>query len=362
VAGGTPPDGAANYNYMDYILRGVLSPLDSYINASTKIKKDDFLEAVWDIGVYEGKNYGLPANECFVQLGFCYNAKLVSDAGLDPDTPPETWDDLYAWHEKITTFDSAGNVKIIGYNPTDFMGEAIWGSSAWDVSTSWGFEWYDEAAATFNLNNEHLVDYFDTSKRFVDLIGVDNLTAFSSVQGQGSWGPAFYSGVLATMLNGYWEPGELAAVDPELSANNRASWLPVPERRRGVKAQGAGGHIVMVFKDAKNNEMMYKVCEWLNEDAVCDVIFNSMGWLPARKSYLDQVDPNTYNGLEFFLRSATETTSWGNVIKCPITTYVSVTYTQLRDQVYRGQLSAQEAAAELQKRCEDELRNQGFAK
>jgi ABC-type glycerol-3-phosphate transport system substrate-binding protein len=26
----------------------------------------------------------------------------VSAAGLDPKTPPETWDEAYTWHEKIT--------------------------------------------------------------------------------------------------------------------------------------------------------------------------------------------------------------------------------------------------------------------
>lgn len=362
VAGGTPPDGGSNFNYMDYMIRGILTPIDSFIGASSVIKKEDFLESVWDVGVYEGKNYGLPANECFVQLGFCYNAKLVEDAGLDSTKPPETWDDLYVWHEKITKFDDSGNVKVIGYNPTDFMGQTVWGSSAWDVSTSWGFEWYDEATTKFNLNNESLVDYFNTSKKFVDLIGVDKLTAFSAVEGQGGWGPAFYSGVLASMLDGYWEPGELAGVNEEIHANNRASWLPVPASRKGTKAQGAGGHIVMIFKDAKNKELMYKISEFLTTDPACDTIFKAVGWLPARKSYLDKVDPKTYNGLEYFLNSAEEATYWGRVVKCPITTFVGVTYPQIREQVYRGELTAEQAAEELQKRCEEELKNQGFAK
>jgi multiple sugar transport system substrate-binding protein len=361
IAGGTPPDGASNFNYTDYMIRGVLAPLDTYINASTKVKKEDFLESVWEVGVYEGKNYGLPANECFVQLGFCYNAKLVQEAGLDPEKAPETWDDLYAWHEKITKFDDSGNVKVIGYNPTDFMAQTIWGSSAWDVSTSWGFEWYDEAGKKFNLNNESMVDYFNTSKKFVDLVGIDKLTAFSAVEGQGGWGPAYYSGVLATMLDGYWEPGELSGVSEEIHANNRASWLPVPAARKGTKAQGAGGHIVMVLKDAKNNEMMYKISEWLTEPVACDAIFKAMGWLPARKTFLSSVDPKTYNGLEFFLKSAEEATYWGETVKCPITTFVGVTYPQIREQVYRGEFTPEQGAEELQKRCEEELKNQGFA-
>ena len=114
VAGGTPPDGCANFNYMDYMARDVVIPIDDYIAASTVVKKEDFLEAVWEIGNYKGKQYGIPANECFVQLGFCWNARLVAEAGLDPDVPPETYDDLYIWHEKITKFDEAGNVKVIG--------------------------------------------------------------------------------------------------------------------------------------------------------------------------------------------------------------------------------------------------------
>ncbi len=301
VAGGTPPDGIANFNYMDYMSRGVVIPIDDYITSSTVVKKEEFLEAVWDIGNFQGKQYGLPANECFVQLGFCYNAKMVTDAGLDPAKPPETCDELLEWHKTITKIDDAGNVKAIGFDPTDFMGQTIWGSSAWDVSTSWGFEWYDENTTKFNFNNENLVDYFNTAKKFVDVVGIDKLTASKSVQGQGEWGPAFYAEVLATMLDGYWEPGEMSATKPELSANNRASWLPVPTARQGTKAQGAGGHIILIFKDAKNNEMMYKLSEWLTTKTACDAIFKGIGWLPARLAYLDQVDPKTYTGLDFFL-------------------------------------------------------------
>ena len=362
LAAGAPPDGGSNFNYMDYMTRGVVFPLDDLIASSSIIKKEDFIQAIWDVGVYQGKDYGLPANECFVQLGFCYNARLVKEAGLDPDVPPETWDDLYEWHKAITKIDASGNVKVIGYDPTDFMGQTIWGSSAWDVSTSWGFEWYDENAAKFNLNNEFVVDYFKTAKKFVDLIGIDKLTAFSSVQGQGGWGPAFYAEVLACMEDGYWEPGEMNAIKPELSANNRTTWMPVPASRKGTKAQGAGGHIVMIFKDGKNHEEMYKISEWLTTKTAADLIFRSIGWLPARKSYLDAVDPKTYNGLEFFLKSATEATYWGTTVKCPITTFIGTIYPQVREQVFRNELTPQQAAADLQKRAEDELANQGFNK
>ena len=361
VAGGTPPDGCANFNYMDYMARDVVIPIDDYISASSVVKKEDFLAAVWEIGNYKGVQYGLPANECFVQQGLCWNARLVSEAGLDPEIPPETYDDLYAWHEKITKFDDAGNVKVIGFDPTDFMGQTIWGSSAWDVSTSWGFEWYDENTGKFNLNNAEMADYFKTAKRFIDLVGIDKLTAFTQVDGQGGWGPAFYAEVLASMLDGYWEPGEMASIKPELSDNNRTGWMPVPASKKGTKAQGAGGHIVLIFKGAKQNQLMYQISEWLTTKTACDIIFKNIGWLPARLAYLDAVDPNAYKGLEFFLRSAKEATYWGKTVKCPITTYLGTIYPQLREQVFRGEFTPEQAAEEFQKRAEEELKNTGFS-
>jgi len=153
----------------------------------------------------------------------------------------------------------------------------------------------------------------------------------------------------------------MASISPDLSDVNRCTWMPVPASRKGTKAQGAGGHIVIIFKDGKNQELMYKISEFLTTPEACDIIFKKVGWLPARKSYLDKVDPNTYNGLEFFLRSADEADYWGNVVKCPITSYVGTIYPQLREQVYRGELTSEQAAAELQKRAEEELKNQGFA-
>jgi len=360
IAGGTPPDGASNINYIDYMSRDVALPVDDFVKASKVVNKADFLEAQWDIGAYKGKQYGLPAIECFVQQGLTYNEKLVKDAGLDPDKPPETWDDLYEWHKAITKTDASGNVKVIGYNPTDFMGQTIWASSAWDVSTSWGFDWYDENSGKFNLNNDSMVDYFKTSKRFVDLIGMDKMTAFYGVQGQGSWGGAYYSGTLATMLDGYWEPGEIASVSADLSKINRSSWIPVPASKKGTRAQGAGGHIVLVFKGAKHNELMYKISEWLTTQTPSDINFKTVGWLPARAKYLDSVDPKTYTGLEFFLKSAKEATYWGKTYKCPITNFIGTIYPQVREDVYRGNTTPEKAAADLQKRSEDELKKQGF--
>ena len=54
----------------------------------------DFVEGPLASGVYEGKNYSLPYHSnC---LGFWINNKMWTDAGLDLNDLPETWDELLA--------------------------------------------------------------------------------------------------------------------------------------------------------------------------------------------------------------------------------------------------------------------------
>lgn len=53
------------------------------------------------LGVFQkdGKTYGLPRNN--YSMGLVYNRKLFSKAGLDPDNPPATWDEVHQAAKKI---------------------------------------------------------------------------------------------------------------------------------------------------------------------------------------------------------------------------------------------------------------------
>lgn len=360
IAGGTPPDGAANFNYLDYMARGVLQPVDDYVSASANIKKSDFIEANWNLGMYQGKLYGIPANECFMRFGTNYNKRMVEAAGLDPNNPPETWSGWLEWHKAITEFDASGNIVKIGLDPLDAMCESLWTSDGWMVPLSWGFDWFDENTGAFNLNNEQMVDYLETTKQFIDLIGIDNLTGMRSVEGQGTWGGSYNAEIQAAIIEGYWHPGETAVEKPEILQYNMATWLPVPDNRKGAKVQGAGGHIVMIFQEAENKELMYKVTEFLNTNAACDILFKQVGWLPAALRYLETVDTSAYPGLDFYFMSYKEATEFSIPEPCPITSFVGNVFGEVRERYLRNELGAGEATAELQTRVEDEYKAAGF--
>ena len=359
VAAGDPPDGGSCIEYLDFMARDALLPIDDMVAASSVLKKEDFLDGTWDFCSYKGVTYGVPAIEGFLPFGLNYNARLVSEAGLDPDKPPVTWDEAYAWHEKLTKFDDAGNLLRIGLNPYGAMAEGVWYAGGWVASISWGWNWFNEDEGTFDLNNEKMIDVYATFKKFIDLAGVDNMTSMYSVEGRDTWGGAFNAEVEAMIIEGYWHPGETANEAPEISKHNRATWLPVPESRRGAKVQGSYTHMVVIFNGAKNPQGMFKIAEVLTTRVACDAFFKNLGWLPPIKAYYATVDGSIYPGLQFYLDSVAQH-EVQRTPKCEITAYVSNEYMTLGDKVNRNEMTPAEAAAEFQRRCEAEYEAAGF--
>jgi maltose-binding protein MalE len=361
VAAGTPPDGESNREYLDYMARGVLLPLDDWLSTSEIVKQENYFEGTWADGSYQGVMYGVPANEGFVRYGLNYNAQLVEEAGLDPDSPPETWAECFEWHQALTQFDDGGNMLQVGLDPYDAMGGQLAIQDGFYPSVSWGWKWFDAEAGTFDFDNEMMVQALETMGEFIKLAGADNMAGMRQVEGQGGWGPSFNAGIQAMIIEGYWHPGETQIQKPEVAQYNRATWAPVPDARKGVKLQATGGHYVVIFKEGKRTEDMFKVAEFLNTDTAMNIIFQNVGWLPGHIEFVQSVDPAAFPGLDFYFKSVDEATEWSSPARCPISQFASQQWIQLREAHFREEMTAAEVAAELQKRCEEEYKNAGFA-
>jgi ABC-type glycerol-3-phosphate transport system substrate-binding protein len=164
------------------------------------------------------------------------------------------------------------------------------------------------------------------------------------------------------ILEGYWHPGETAHDKPEVSKVNRATWMPVPDNRKGKHVQFGGGHMVFFYKGAKNPaQMAWPVAEFLNSNEHCDPVFKTVGWLPDYKPFLKTVDATPYPGLDFYLKSVDEANEWHYPIWNEIMTFVSTKYNEYFEQVYRGKMTGKDAAAALQKAAEQEWKEAGYA-
>jgi maltose-binding protein MalE len=361
IAAGTPPDGASNVQYLDLMARGVLRPIDDWVATSQIVKKDSYLAGSWNDAFYKNVMYGVPAIEGFIRYGLNYNSKMVTDAGLDPNTPPQTWEECLDWHKKLTQFDNAGNLKQIGLDPYDAMGGQIGIQDGFYPPVSWNWKWFDAATGKFDLANTMMTESFDIMGEFIRIAGPDKMAGMRSVEGQGGWGGSYNASVQAMIIEGYWHPGETIIQKPEVGKLNMATWAPVPAARKGAKVQGTGGHYVVMFKDAKYTLEMFKMAEFFNTDIACNLIFTDVGWLPGLKSFIAKTDPSAYPGLKFYFDSVTQATEWSSPARCPLTNFVSQQYVELREKVFRDQMKAADAAAEFQKRCDNEWKAQGLS-
>ena len=110
LAGGSGPDLA----FADlggwvptFASEGWLAPLEDRIAAWSD--EDQIWPNLWPTVTYEGVRYGLPwYTDARLLL---YNKQMFRDAGLDPEAPPQTWDQLVA---SATTISESGG-RVFGY-------------------------------------------------------------------------------------------------------------------------------------------------------------------------------------------------------------------------------------------------------
>jgi sn-glycerol 3-phosphate transport system substrate-binding protein len=81
-----------------YIDNGIIKPVHDEVPEELRM---DIREEMWDLVTYDGDVYGIPF--CVFTDIFYYNENAFSEAGLDPDRPPETWDDMVAMGKRLTT-------------------------------------------------------------------------------------------------------------------------------------------------------------------------------------------------------------------------------------------------------------------
>jgi ABC-type sugar transport system permease subunit/ABC-type glycerol-3-phosphate transport system substrate-binding protein len=128
MAGQTAPDAlyVNGRSMQKYIDQGFLYPLDSYL--TDEIKRDPEYQKLLPAMSRGGHVYGVPARVAVHAL--LYRKDLFSKAGLDPDKPPATWDELLADARKLTNpFTGSYGIELpggvnAGWRFADFVWQA----------------------------------------------------------------------------------------------------------------------------------------------------------------------------------------------------------------------------------------------
>jgi len=349
IAGGTPPDvETGNIAYSEFYSRKSMQPLDERLNASTAIDRKDIFESSWDYASWQGVIYGIPSVESFLRYAFSCNVDLVQAKGLDPNAPPQTFDEAYEWHKILTELDQAGNVAILGFDPMDAMGGSWGGGDPFYWGAAYNKKAFDEETGTYHVNEDWFIEVLATIKKFYDLVGAEKIDGYRNSYGTWTESPtaSFPAGVQAMIINGYWQPGELAHAAPDRKF--AYSWMLVPTDRKGKKVQSTGGHNSQIPNGAKHPDEAFKFIEFLLTDKAMDIIYAGTGWIGARKSYLAKVDISKYPGLDFYVKSATEADEMHGMPVDPIENFTGNQWWDTVSAVNHGTKTPEEAAADMQ--------------
>lgn len=362
IAGGTPPSlGVCCVSYAELFVRGVFTPLNDLIEASTVINKEDFVPGLFESMTWQGTTYGVPAFENGPRYGLIYNNEILAEAGLDGSAPPQTWAEMYDWHTKLTKFDDAGNVEIVGFDPRDATaGNGPRTNIPFFWGVTYGFEIWDQETMTFHFDDERFVQALQTIKEFYDFVGVEQMQAFRDSFGGWTSSPtaSFPSGVQASIVTGYYAPGELATTSPDMDYS--VTWAPTPEERRGVKFQSVGGHPIYIPTGTEHVDAAFKFIEFVTTDQVAEIMFNTTGWLPGRKAFYDPERPGAdkFAGLPWYLRSVQEADElWAGPI-IPIDNFTNQERNRTFDAVVFGDKTPEQAAMDMQAAVTEELKKQ----
>ncbi len=115
LKGGNPPDLSVILSTEIFTLidnDAILAFDDLVTSSAEKQWLDSFYPALMENSRTGGKTWSIPFQRSTIVM--YYNKDAFKKAGLDPNTPPATWEELVAMGEKLTTKDSSGKVTQWG--------------------------------------------------------------------------------------------------------------------------------------------------------------------------------------------------------------------------------------------------------
>jgi multiple sugar transport system substrate-binding protein len=245
-----------------------IEPLDKYIAKMPDAK--DFGPTI-DSGAYMGKRYMLPMNGAGRLL--IYRADFFREAGLDPNRPPTTWEELRAAAIAQTIRQGSRIVREGLDIPTQGIdAQQIYSNFLWQNGGD--FISQDGKKAIFNSK-----EGVEALQFIVDLIYKDKCTNTQEERPLGNVQP-IASGKVAMQ---FAVPNDIKLIEvysPDVYKQIRVA--PPLMNKEQVALYSYSG--LFMAKDSKNKDAAWEVMQFMTSPAVLGKICESLGMLPPRQS------------------------------------------------------------------------------
>ncbi|NMB95072.1 MAG: ABC transporter substrate-binding protein [Clostridiaceae bacterium] len=240
-AGGAGPDiiGHGILSVANRVEAGHYSPITEYFNQWEG--KDDIMESVLANGTYKGEVYGLAYST--TPYIFAYRKDMFEEAGLDPEKPPQTWEELKEY-AKLLTKKEGDRIIRAGFAFPMAAGNFV----EFDVFVFGnGGRFYDESTNMPTINTPEKIDVFEFLMSFIDEVNLpyNNNEVNPFIKGNAAM-TLINNVALRPVLN-----------DPELKDK---VGVAVPPYNK-TKATFSGCNMLFVGNDCKNRDEAWKFIE-----------------------------------------------------------------------------------------------------
>ncbi len=268
IVAGNPPDVAQLiFNDMDFIVNNLnATPLEQIVPAEEWAGHiEGFHPRGLALGQINGQTYGMAFT--FSTPVLFYNASLFEEAGLDPDNPPQTWDEVEAAALQIVA--NTGKAGISVYSP------------------SW------LAQALVMSNGGRILSEDRTTLMFSEPAAVEAMARFQAMVQSGAHIPegvepfqTFTSGNMGMWLITSAVQNALIGASRQVGWELRAAQMPAFGDKPTVPVN-SGSALFILAQDPARQRAAWDFIKFVTSERGYTIITSQIGYLPLRPAIVE---------------------------------------------------------------------------
>jgi len=239
-----------------YVKKGMTIPIDEFLTDADRERYGDTL-GIQNVNVYDGKTYSIPTYGNNYRL--IYNKDVFRKAGLDPDKPPQSMEELREYARIITE---------------KLKGEGVYGF-AMNLKNAYSamYRSVDEVA---RLSDMFYYDFEDGNYDFTEYAKV--VQSFADIYADGSFFPGaesldidplrtqFALGNIGMYISGYWE---VAVYDSQFPTEQEWAACVMPSYDGvvdGVNTMNSAGRSYCISSQCEHPEAAWEFIKFITSD------------------------------------------------------------------------------------------------
>lgn len=239
-----------------YVKKGMAIPIDEFLTDEDRERYGDTL-GIQNINVYEGKTYSIPTYGNNYRL--IYNKDVFRKAGLDPEKPPQTMEELREYAKIIT--DKLKDQGIYGFAMNLKNAYSAMYRSVDEVARLSDMFYYDYENGTYNFD-----EYAKVVQCFADMYADGSFFPGAESLDIDPLRTQFALGNIGMYMSGYWE---VAVYDSQFPTDQEWAACVLPTYDGvvdGVNTMNSAGRSYCISSQCEHPEAAWEFIKFITSD------------------------------------------------------------------------------------------------